>query len=359
MAIEAPLCMQEGCNNPTWDVLCYQHVDGPKVQRPSATRIKSPYKPIHDNEFPTHSSLANLWENANKVFPDLADVVHPESLRTQAVETIRSAVSNETYRLFPLIDVPDFQDREQRVHAARQYFRDELSLIPLSISDSEAYEIANSSSDQYGRAIDDSGALASYAIRLEWETANVLQVEKSSDGIPYSIPFKDFCEATAQSFDEKIDTEYRKSLSGFEGFIMENFGRPPLNIGDMATDIKLPEDQEPWNANPVLEERAIMNHHTGIIKDREQAHEAALAEQRARDEKREARVEAGWAFGKALLDIVRGGSTPEERWNNKKEAEAQRRRESDHWDQQDRARISTEAAKEQREFYRRANGKKW
>lgn len=353
--------MRSGCGNHTWDVYCYQHPNGEAApaQTAAVKRIASPYKPISDNKFPTHSSLSNLWASASKVFPDLADVIHPENLRSQAVDTIKAAISNETYRLFPLVDVADYQEREDRVEAARPYIRSELALIPLAITDDEAFEIANSSSDQYGRAIDDSGALASYAIRLEWETANILRVEKSSDGVPYGIPFNDFCEATAKSMDERVDIEYRKSLSGFEKFISKNFNRPPLNIGEFAPSLKLPEDETPWNSNPVQEEHAIMSHHNGVLQERAEAQEAAARAQRDKDAARAEIAGLGRTLGKTLLGIALGGNTPEERRQNKEDAAAQRRRESDHWDAQRSERIRTEAAKEQRDFYRRANGKRW
>lgn len=237
--IAAPKCQQEGCQNPTWYGYCHHHQSQTGSAGSSPSVGTTPQNP--SLSFLHYSNVADLWSDVLGAFPDAGEVVHPRTIRQEAIDTLSAAVDSEVYRRFPSLNVADYGQREELVAELRERLVDDLLPEASTVTGEEARELSYSSADQYGRSAEDSRYLASFALNAEWECARIR-------GEQTEASFEQFVQRSVPEMRDAIDLSFRRNLSSFDEIIRQTTGSEPLNPYPVAPhlavvpEVVAPED---------------------------------------------------------------------------------------------------------------------
>lgn len=253
--IPAPKCLHEGCQRTTHRIYCFDHqqpsTEASSAVAPAALKDQ-PQSPTPN--FARYSNAPDLWADLLGAFPDIGDVVHPHTIRQEAIGTLRAAVDAEAYRRFPSLNVSDAGEREALVEELRERVISDLMPGLSNVSGAEARELSHSSSDIYGRSAEDSRYLASYALNAEWECGRILNGSVLGEG----GSLEQFVSTVAPQMRDTIDIAFRRNLGDFANIIAETTGSQPLNGDPIAPHlaIVLPPQSPPSTPAPTPEQSA-------------------------------------------------------------------------------------------------------
>jgi hypothetical protein len=242
--IPAPKCLHEGCQRTTHRIYCFDHqqTQNPDVSAVAPSPLKDhPQTPTPN--FARYTSAPDLWADLLGAFPDIGDVVHPHTIRQEALGTLRAAVDAEAYRRFPALNVSDAAERESLIEQERARVINDLMPGVSNVTGTEARELSHSSSDIFGRSAEDSRYLASYAINAEWECGRILNGSVLGEG----GSLEQFVNTVSPQMRDTIDIAFRRNLGDFANIIEETTGRPPLNSDPIGPHlaIALPPQMPP------------------------------------------------------------------------------------------------------------------
>lgn len=198
MAIAAPRCSQPGCENLDWEGTCHIHR---RAYGPAPTAAPAP-PPAPGR------GVAERWDDLAEVIDDLGDVVHPALVRAEAVAALVAAVGTECARRGGGLDAAQLGEMAASV-------ADEMAPdLSRAVDAGEAYELARSASDSYGRSLADSRALVGYLLREERGLALSMGVVADADEVAYSTREGDYLAAAWQTLvleaeDEGARATYR------------------------------------------------------------------------------------------------------------------------------------------------------
>lgn len=336
MAIDAPFCARSGCRNRTWEQLCYAHRE--QLSGGENTDVLGGGVPPAQEQYEFHDSPAAVWAQVSAAFPDTGDIVHPAMVREQVTNTLRAAVSLESYRQFMELDVLDAAERDTRARGLVEGLVEELRVLPLSLSDGDAVELSYSSLDQYGRGVEESRGLAAYGLKMEWELGGLMGFQTNHIGVPYNIPFPEYCQLAQEELQGVVVEQAKMELGRYPTIIATLTGRPPRN-------------PKPLPPTLVLEEGApIAQPYDALIEETENRKAALVeAERRERERPAERAKVAGLVAAKGVLVGL------DKLMDSTGERRAQREAEAAHQQDVQRAREQDKLRREQLEFYRRRN----
>lgn len=231
MASTAPECEYPGCSRNTWTGRCWQHIDvkdsSGEAAIKSLSHMSSPGLSV-----PKPSSDTSLIQShAKSVFPDLPNDMKPSDLRAEAMSTLYAAVGIEVYRdeWFPAANVEDQSKRDSTLKGQMAKMISEYQITPVTINQEQAAMVASSSIDKWGRGLDDSRSLSSYAIKTEWELARSMDIAEDENGLPYGNSYEGYVKRINEGgqFEVAAQDEFVRRMVQYDQIIEESTGSKP------------------------------------------------------------------------------------------------------------------------------------
>lgn len=222
----APECNDTNCTRTTWSPsgFCPHHDHANKVNLQSPGRLEQSIAPA------TVSGTKSSSEKAAKVtmkrvFPDISEDFGTDAVRDQVNLTIQSAVSIDVYRKFPNIDVADKAARENALRQYRNELVEACRISPVEYTDESAEILSRSSTDLFGRSLDDSVDLASYGIMKEYQIARLTGKTQDSNGVSYRMNYEDYCDRVNDHISHIVGEEFDNQLSSYSDIVKEVTGK--------------------------------------------------------------------------------------------------------------------------------------
>lgn len=306
MSIKAPLCSYDGCRNSTWDGLCYAHI-GATSAAPGSPFVG---RPVRASKIPD-ASVPEVWSDVSNVFTDVDDVVSVNSIRDQIRATVTAAVSLEAYRHFKKIDVADPNQRNRMALMLRQTISQQMTPEAISISRGDAIDLINSSSDEFGRSIDDSAGLISYGLVKEWQMGRANAGALSPDGTPYDNGADDFITVVSTGeMQSIINKQFGRELSRFDSIVTETTGSHAKNQSLFHPSLTVTDEELNLESTYYAEQRA-QEEATRLRVDSDRraaaAAQAQLIEQQTQAERARVEYQNGAAERNAKTKRIIGG----------------------------------------------------
>jgi len=205
--------------------LCHVHINASAHDQNFDSRFNA--LPTSKPQVP-QSQIDQLIVDCEHVFPDM-EMVTPHELRQQAIGTVTAAVSIEMYRCLPSVDGTNPEKRDQLLDEWHRYVVH--STEPRNnyhVNWEEASSLADSSIDEYGRGLQESAELASFALVQEWKMAKMLNQNVDEYGHPYEENLDEFLLRMAPVIGMHSSNEYYRNLHWYSKIVQDATGQPPL-----------------------------------------------------------------------------------------------------------------------------------